>query len=111
MESLEEYILRVSKDNGIILDKEDPICALYTILAKYEQDFTAQQNVIIQHLVNTLRKLYEEHQEKYQVWDEENKKNVEKIMSATFAKSDATLNECLLILKNNSEEYQKKTIE
>ena len=38
MESIEEYIAKVSKENEIILDKKDPLCALHTILKQFEKD-------------------------------------------------------------------------
>ena len=109
MESLEEYISRVSKENKIVINEEDPLCALHTILKKFEEDLLFSQKVLLQQAAVEFRKIHEELQEKYDEWDKDYKDRIEKIMNATFSKSDATLNECLLSLNKNSEEEQKNT--
>ena len=38
MDSLEEYIARIAKENHVSLDRKDSICILHTILAKFEGD-------------------------------------------------------------------------
>ena len=109
MESIEEYIAKVSKENEIILDKKDPLCALHTILQQFEKDLLQDHALLIQNATIQFRKLHEEHQEAYQTWDQESKERVNKIMNATFSKSEEYLKECLNILKNNAKEEQEKT--
>mgnify|MGYP000090465359 CR=1 FL=1 len=101
MESIEEYIAKVSKENEIILDKKDPLCALHTILQQFEKDLLQDHALLIQNATIQFRKLHEEHQE--------SKERVNKIMNATFSKSEEYLKECLNILKNNAKEEQEKT--
>ena len=88
MESIEEYIAKVSKENEIILDKKDPLCALHTILQQFEKDLLQDHALLIQNATIQFRKLHEEHQEAYQTWDQESKERVNKIMNATFSKSE-----------------------
>ena len=99
MESIEEYIAKVSKENEIILDKKDPLCALHTILQQFEKDLLQDHALLIQNATIQFRKLHEEHQEAYQTWDQESKERVNKIMNATFSKSEEYLKECLNILE------------
>ena len=108
MESIEEYIAKVSKENEIILDKKDPLCALHTILQQFEKDLLQDHALLIQNAPIQFRKLHEEHQEAYQTWDQESKERVNKIMNATFSKSEEYLKECLNILENNAKEEQEK---
>ena len=49
MESIEEYIAKVSKENEIILDKKDPLCALHTILQQFEKDLLQDHALLIQN--------------------------------------------------------------
>ena len=62
--------------------------------------------LLIQNATIQFRKLHEEHQEAYQTWDQESKERVNKIMNATFSKSEEYLKECL-----NSAIQQKEDIE
>jgi hypothetical protein len=109
MENIEEYISRVSKENEIVLDKKDPLCALHTILKMFEEDLLSSQKILLQEAAVQFRKLHEEHQEAYQIWDDQSKERVNKIMNATFTKSEAYLEECLKVLKNTTAGEQERT--
>ena len=69
MESIEEYIAKVSKENEIILDKKDPLCALHTILQQFEKDLLLVLALVIQYVSIMLSILHEVHQEASQPWD------------------------------------------
>lgn len=43
MDSLEEYIALIARENHVILDRKDSICILHTILAKFERDLLESQ--------------------------------------------------------------------
>ena len=43
MDSLEEYIALIAKENHVSLDRKDSICILHTILAKFERDLKARE--------------------------------------------------------------------
>ena len=76
---------------------------------QFEKDLLQDHALLIQNATIQFRKLHEEHQEAYQTWDQESKERVNKIMNATFSKSEEYLKECLNILKNNAKEEQEKT--
>ena len=47
MDSLEEYIALIARENHVILDRKDSICILHTILAKFERDLLESQRKIL----------------------------------------------------------------
>ena len=47
MDSLEEYIALIAKENHVSLDRKDSICILHTILAKFERDLLESQRKIL----------------------------------------------------------------
>ena len=47
MDSLEEYIALIAKENHVSLDRKDQICILHTILAKFERDLLESQRKIL----------------------------------------------------------------
>lgn len=47
MDSLEEYIALVARENHVSLDTKDPMCILHTILAKFESDLLESQRKIL----------------------------------------------------------------
>lgn len=47
MESLDDYIALVARENHVRLDTKDPICILHTILAKFESDLLESQRKVL----------------------------------------------------------------
>ena len=43
MDSLENYLLAVMKENKVTLEPNDPLCVLHTILSKFENDLLESQ--------------------------------------------------------------------
>lgn len=43
MDSLENYLLAVMKENKVTLEPNDPLCVLHTILSKFEDDLLESQ--------------------------------------------------------------------
>ena len=81
MDSLEEYIALIARENHVILDRKDSICILHTILAKFERDLLESQRKILDDFSGKIETLCLE-------LDLAEKARSEKALS--FARSSAT---------------------
>lgn len=58
METLEQYIQEVAAKNKIILSPQDPVCALHTVLAKFEGDMKSTFAELAQNFASQLELEY-----------------------------------------------------
>lgn len=103
MDSLEEYIALIAKENHVSLDRKDSICILHTILAKFERDLLESQRKILDDFSGKIETLCLE-------LDLAEKARSEKALSFARSSAEQLMKSILTTMKATEEEASFKKL-
>lgn len=90
MDTLENYLQEIASKNKVLLSPQDPICALHTILAKYDADMKSSFSEIFQDFASRLELGYKKSSD---LTTEQLRKLLEAALGAARADASATYKE------------------